>query len=87
VLADDLHSDWLLWKRPELTGRVAYDVRFELLREAQLAALQAFRDGGGPRSLVAPYRVLTFESAADASRLAPGGRAVYRAPSVIVVRR
>src|SRR3954469_16344138 len=27
VLADDRHADWLLWHRPELAGRVAYDVR------------------------------------------------------------
>jgi hypothetical protein len=31
VLADDVHSDWLLWKHPDLSGRVAYDVRFELM--------------------------------------------------------
>ena len=87
VLADDLHSDWLLWQRPELTGRVAYDVRFELLRESQLAALQRFRDGGGPKSFVAPYRVLTFGSRGDASSLAPGARTVYVSPSFVVVER
>ena len=27
----DKHGDWLLWRLPELRGRVAYDVRFELV--------------------------------------------------------
>ena len=30
VFATDRHADWLLWKLPELRGRVAYDVRFEI---------------------------------------------------------
>lgn len=41
VLADDRHADWLLWQRPELAGRVAYDVRFELLSAGQLQRLGA----------------------------------------------
>jgi hypothetical protein len=28
--APDVYSDWLLWKIPELRGRLAYDVRFEI---------------------------------------------------------
>jgi hypothetical protein len=87
VLADDLHSDWLLWRKPGLTGRIAYDVRFELLREAQLASLQAFRDGRGPKSFAAPYRVLTFGSVTDAARLAGSGRVVYRSSSFVAVRK
>jgi hypothetical protein len=31
VLADAGYSDWLLWQHPELRGRIAFDVRFELL--------------------------------------------------------
>ena len=62
VLADDRHADWLLWEVPGLEGRVAYDVRFELLSRSQLAALVTFRRGEGNRALAAPYRVLTFTS-------------------------
>jgi hypothetical protein len=47
-LSDDLHADWLLWERPELAGRVAYDVRFELLTRAQLARVVALERGGRP---------------------------------------
>lgn len=46
VLADDLHADWLLWERPELAGRVAYDVRFELLTRRQLAKIVALEHRG-----------------------------------------
>ena len=31
VLADAGYADWLLWQHPELRGRIAFDVRFELL--------------------------------------------------------
>ncbi|HXG75487.1 MAG TPA: hypothetical protein VNJ53_02865, partial [Gaiellaceae bacterium] len=33
VFAPDRFSDWLLWQLPELRGRIAYDVRFELYDE------------------------------------------------------
>lgn len=39
VLADDVHADWLLWEQPVLAGRIAYDVRFELLSRRQLATV------------------------------------------------
>jgi hypothetical protein len=42
VLADDASADWLLWEVPSLRGRVAYDVRFELLRRGQIARLLAW---------------------------------------------
>jgi hypothetical protein len=39
VFADDASADWLLWKAPSLRGRVAYDVRFELLTRSQISRL------------------------------------------------
>ena len=30
VYATDGTADWLLWRIPDLRGRIAYDVRFEL---------------------------------------------------------
>jgi hypothetical protein len=85
VLADDRHSDWLLWEHPELAGRLAYDVRFELFGRSRLAALQAFRNRGGPTALADGYRVLTFASLRDARRF--GGRIVYRSAGFVVVRQ
>ena len=85
VLADDSHSDWLLWEQPQLAGRIAYDVRFELLTSGQLARLQAFRSGSRP-GLATPYRVLTFPGARDRQALAPGRHTVYQGSAFVVAR-
>ena len=41
------YSDWLLWRFPELRGRVAFDIRFELLGARGLEDVAAFEDGSG----------------------------------------
>ena len=84
VLADDVHSDWLLWEQPRLVGRIAYDVRFELLSPRRLAALQAFRNGRRP-ALAARFRVLTFANPADAAALTRGRQATYRSAGFVAV--
>ena len=38
-------ADWLLWTRPELAGRIAYDARFELLSNEELSGSTACRTG------------------------------------------
>jgi hypothetical protein len=48
VLADARHADWLLWTHPELRGRIAYDVRFELFGEADFRRLLRLRRQGVP---------------------------------------
>jgi hypothetical protein len=35
VFANAASADWLLWEQPSLQGRVAYDVRFELMTSSQ----------------------------------------------------
>jgi hypothetical protein len=85
VLADDVHSDWLLWEQPSLVGRLAYDVRFELLSPRRLAALQSFRNGERP-AVGAPFQVLTFANSTDAAALARGRRIVYRGTGFVAVR-
>jgi hypothetical protein len=84
VFADDSHSDWLLWEEPQLTGRIAYDVRFELFTRHQLARVQAFRDGTAPE-VASGYDVLTFADHASARQLVPHGRVIYRSPQFVVV--
>jgi hypothetical protein len=86
ILADDSHSDWLLWQMPELSGRIAYDVRFELFTQHQLARLQAYRNGLAP-DVAAKTTVFTFTDLAAARRLAPTARIVYRSPGFIVAVR
>jgi hypothetical protein len=84
VLGDDSHSNWLLWREPQLTGRVAYDVRFELFTPRQLARLQAFRSGTAPE-VGRGYRVLTFGDLATARRAVPHGRVIYRSGGFVAV--
>lgn len=85
VLADDVHSDWLLWEEPQLAGRIGYDVRFELLSAPQLATLFAFREDGTHRDLAAPYKVLTFASDRKAAPWRSGRRTVFDAHGLVVL--
>jgi hypothetical protein len=86
VLADDAHSDWLLWQEPQLAGRIAYDVRFELFTASQFARVRAFRNGTAA-NVASGYRVLSFASVRDAHDVLPGARVVYRSPQFVVVVR
>ncbi len=47
VWASERYADWLLWKMPNLDGRVAYDVRFELFSKAELREVFNFRNRVG----------------------------------------
>jgi hypothetical protein len=48
IYANEAYADWLIWREPQLRGRLAYDARFELLTGAQLTALYQFRNRIGP---------------------------------------
>jgi MFS family permease len=67
VFASARYADWLLWKRPELAGRVAYDVRFELVSEPKLERLAAFhaRTGAGWKSVADGYAVIVIDRRLD----------------------
>ena len=39
--------DWLLWRIPDLRGRVAFDVRFELYDEVTLDQIVEYGRGAG----------------------------------------
>lgn len=84
VLADDTHGDWLMWVEPQLVGRVAYDVRFELFENRQLAQLQAFRSGRAP-AVAQQYRVVTFGDSSS-RHLVHGGRIVFDAPRFAAIK-
>jgi hypothetical protein len=63
VFSNELFADWLLWKVPEARGRIAFDVRFELLTERQLARLREFRVAThGWRSQIRGYRVVVLDA-------------------------
>lgn len=69
VLSDERYSDWLLWEHPELLGRVAYDVRFELFDRALLDRLYRYQNQIGEDSarLVDDFEVVAFDH-----RIRPG---------------
>jgi hypothetical protein len=93
VFASERYADWLLWKEPQLAGKIVYDVRFELFDAEHFAQLAAFHDHGtrkgditdGARLLVldrladrVAVRALTRESAA---------RILYEDANLVVILR
>jgi hypothetical protein len=95
VLADDQHADWLLWLRPELAGRIAYDVRFELLTGPELRRLERLERFSAPmwRRCGDGARVVTFASPSKARSarregvLAAGARTVVSGQTFVVVEQ
>jgi hypothetical protein len=87
------YADWLLWSRPELTGRVALDARFELLSARQVKQLVRFepRAGNWLRT-TRGYRVFVLGRDSDRAleralvRRLPA-RVVFRSPQIVVLRR
>jgi hypothetical protein len=47
VIASSPYADWLLWSEPRLSGRVAFDARYELLTKDQLSTLGSFESRVG----------------------------------------
>src|SRR3954451_6370695 len=66
VFASSPYADWLVWSRPELSGRVAYDARFELLSAAQIQRIARFqaRVGNWPAT-ARGYRVFVLDRRSD----------------------
>ncbi|MGA2012581.1 MAG: hypothetical protein ABSH51_18905 [Solirubrobacteraceae bacterium] len=94
VLSDDHFTDWLLWRDPALSGRIANDVRFELLSAQQLTALQSVFDVVGTdwKRAAHGYRLLVLLRTGDADSVRaflhePGHRVLYDSGSQIVILR
>jgi hypothetical protein len=93
VLADDRHADWLLWEQPALAGRVAYDIRFELLHDRELRQIVELRRGlhSAWARCGATATVVTFASPDDRRAvgrenvLAPGARTLVARPGFVAV--
>ena len=74
VFADPHSADWLLWKQPSLRGRIAYDVRFELLRRAEVDRLLIFSlRKEGWMSVVQSYDFVVSDPRHVAGLLRSGG--------------
>lgn len=93
VFATSPYADWLLWSRPALTGRVAFDARFELLSTAQLQRIARFQARAGSwLDTARGYSVFVVDRAANHAlarsliRRLPA-RVVFSSPQVVVLRR
>jgi hypothetical protein len=93
VFPTDKHADWLLWKIPSLRGRVAYDVRFELVTARELSLLVGYKTTRrGWQSVARGYQVLVFDPGEGkaqirAARATAGARQLFANGSVVVLRR
>jgi hypothetical protein len=90
VWATDGTADWLLWRIPDLRGRLAHDVRFELYGEPKLDEIARYgaRRGDWQR-LPDGYRVVIVDNAAHLRALAaePGAKVVFRDDEIAVLER
>ena len=93
MFAPDRFSDWMLFKIPELRGRVAYDVRFELYDDEFFDRLQDYGYETGPdwKSFADGYRIVIVDEqrrSHTADFLAePGARVIYRDDEITVIAR
>jgi hypothetical protein len=94
VYAATRYGDWLLWKEPSLRGRVAYNVRFEILDPDTFFRIVRFRGEQGDdwKTLADGYEVVVLESGQEPSNVndflaEPGARALYRDDRITVVKR
>lgn len=90
VLADDVHADWLLWREPSLRGRVAYDVRFELLSRPEIIELSNFEDsrGTGWPQIGGQYELVVADWPRVAALVNAGrARLLYRDGTTAVAQR
>jgi hypothetical protein len=94
VWGTDRHADWLLWELPQLRGRLAFDVRFELYTRRQVEDTVRWngRIGTDWKRVAAPYRVVLLD-AVDRSSHVPdlarerGTRIAYRDDAIVVAVR
>ena len=87
VFAPDRYADWLLWKIPELRGRLAYDVRFEVYSKEFFHRLLRYNAESGRdwKSLADGYPIVVVDEG-ERSHTAdfltePGARVIYRTTS------
>jgi hypothetical protein len=89
VFASERYADWLLWTRPELRGRIAFDARFEVQPPRTLEQVSAFyhREGPGWRRIADGYDVLVLEPRRKELVAALRLETVFRDDEVVVLRR
>jgi hypothetical protein len=95
VFATSRDADWVLWRLPELRGRLAYDVRFEIYDRATFERIVRFRgeQGADWKSIADGYEVVVLETEQEPSShvqdflAEPGAETAYSDARITVVRR
>lgn len=93
VFIPDRFSDWMLFKIPELRGRIAYDVRFEIYDKAFFERLARYNNEAGDEwgSFADGFRIVvvdeTIRSHTDEFLAEPGTRVLYRNDELTVLVR
>jgi hypothetical protein len=95
VFATSRDADWLLFRIPELRGRLAYDVRFEIYDRETFERIVRFRGEQDEdwKSLADGYDVLVFETEQEPSSHVrdfasePGARTLYTDERITVIQR
>jgi hypothetical protein len=93
VFANEMYTDWLLLDRPELKGRLAFDIRFELTTKNELKRLVDIRRRvEGWRQAVSSYGLFVLNKGpegplAKALLQEPGAKLMYRGHDAIVIWR
>ena len=90
LFATDGTADWFLWRIPDLRGRIAYDVRFELYDKATLDRIARYGDVRGDwKSLADGYRVVVVDQRPHLAAFGsePGAKVLYRDDEIAVVAR
>jgi hypothetical protein len=85
IFAEDRYADWLLWSEPQLSGRIAYDIRFELLTNRQFHLLARYRGTQGVPPGLRGYSLFVSEPGSG-SCFASRCRTVYRDQNILVAR-
>jgi hypothetical protein len=95
VFATSRDADWILWRFPELRGRLAYDVRFEIYERETFERIVRFRGEQGEdwKSLADGYDIIVLETDQEPSSHVPdflgepGARSRYADERITVIAR
>jgi len=89
LLATDGTADWLLWRIPDLEGRIAYDVRFELYDDATLDAISHYGGNVDDRTLADGYGVVVVDKRRllEAYLTEPDARVAFRDDEIALIVR
>lgn len=72
VWGTDGHADWLLWNLPDLRGRIAFDIRFEIFARSDIEASVRWKGRQGPdwAEISDPYDVIVLAAGERTTHLA-----------------